>query len=191
MAANCYILGCERTHGAAIIDPGADEKAIERQIAVLGLEPKMIINTHGHVDHIGANSKLGLPVYIHKADAGQLTDPVKNVSASIGMPLKSPPAAKLLQDGDRIDIGDIDIEVIHTPGHTPGSICLKFRDIVFTGDTLFAEGVGRTDFPGGSEPELLKSIQEKLFVLPDSTKVYPGHGPATTIGHEKRKNPFF
>ena len=107
----------------------------------------------------------------------------------LGMPISSPPASRLLEDGDKINVGNLILEVIHTPGHTQGSICLKCDEIVFTGDTLFAEGVGRTDLQGGSESELIKSIRERLFILPDETKVYPGHGPATTIGHEKGHNP--
>ena len=188
IAANCYILGCAKTKEAVVIDPGADEGDIKRQITVLGLSPRYIINTHGHGDHIGANSKIGLPVFIHEADAQWLTNPMKNML--LGIPVNSPPAARLLLDGDKIDVGDLELEIIHTPGHTPGSICIKCDDAVFTGDTLFAEGVGRTDLPGGSEIELMRSIKKKLFILPDKTMVYPGHGPATTIGHEKGRNPF-
>ena len=191
ISANCYIFGCAETKEAVIIDPGAEDVEIKRQVAVLGLSPKCVINTHGHADHIGANSKMGLPIFIHASDAQCLTNPVKNVSGMIGIPISSPPASRLLEDGDTIEIGGLFLEVLHTPGHTQGSICLRFEDAVFTGDTLFAEGVGRTDLPGGSEVKLMKSIKEKLFTLPDDTKVYPGHGPATTIGHEKGHNPFF
>ena len=166
VAANCYILGCANTKEAVVIDPGAEDNLIKQQISALGLTAICVINTHGHGDHIGANSKMGLPVFIHAADAQCLTNPLKNMSGMLGIP------------------------VIYTPGHTPGSICLRCDEIVFTGDTLFAEGVGRTDLPGGVEYKLIKSIREKLFILPDETKVYPGHGPATTIGHEKGHNPF-
>ena len=191
IAANCYIFGCANTKEAVIIDPGAEDAEIKRQVAELGLSPKCVINTHGHGDHIGANSKMGLPIFIHASDAQCLTDPVKNVSGMIGIPISSPPASRLLDDGDTIEVGELVLEVLHTPGHTEGSICLRCEDVVFTGDTLFAEGVGRTDLPGGSEAKLMRSITEKLFTLPDDTKVYPGHGPATTIGHEKGHNPFF
>lgn len=180
--ANCYILGCARTREALVIDPGAEDAVIKKRLKEDGLTAKSVVNTHGHGDHIGANAKMELPVYIHKADAQMLVNPVKNASLMTGMPVTSPPAAKLLEDGDKINAGDLLLEVIHTPGHTPGSICLKVDDILFTGDTLFAEGVGRTDLPGGSETELMRSIKEKLLVLPDTTKIYPGHGPATTIG---------
>lgn len=174
VAANCYILGCANTKEAVVIDPGAEDGLIKQEISALGLTAICVINTHGHGDHIGANSKMGLPVFIHAADAKCLTNP----------------ASRLLEDGDKIDVGDLIFEVIHTPGHTPGSISLGCDGIVFTGDTLFAEGVGRTDLPGGSETEIIKSIRERLFILPDETKVYPGHGSATTIGHEKGHNPF-
>lgn len=188
--ANCYIFGCARTREAAIIDPGADEDLIKKLIDEEGLTPKCIINTHGHGDHIGANAKFDVPVFIHKADAKCLTNPLKNMSIMMGILISSPAASRLLEDGDKITVGDLPLEVIHTPGHTPGSICLKWDETVFTGDTLFAEGIGRTDLPGGSEAEIIRSIKDKLFVLPDETKVYPGHGPATTIGHEKEHNPF-
>jgi hydroxyacylglutathione hydrolase len=190
VAANCYIFGCANTKEAVVIDPGAEDNLIKQQINVSGLTPRYIINTHGHGDHIGANSKMRLPVFIHVSDAKCLTNPLKNMSMMLGMPISSPPASRLLEDGDKIDVGDLTIEIIHTPGHTPGSICLKCDEIVFTGDTLFAGGVGRTDLPGGSEAELIKSIRERLFVLPDETEVYPGHGPATTIGREKGHNSF-
>lgn len=190
VAANCYILGCANTKEAVVIDPGAEDGLIKQEISALDLTAICIINTHGHGDHIGANSKMGLPVFIHAADAKCLTNPLKNMSGILGIPINSPPASRLLEDGDKIDVGDLIFEVIHTPGHTPGSISLRCDGIVFTGDTLFAEGVGRTDLPGGSETEIIKSIRERLFILPDETKVYPGHGPATTIGHEKGHNPF-
>ena len=189
VAANCYIFGCANTKEAVVIDPGAEDNLIKQQISALGLTAICVINTHGHGDHIGANSKMGLPVFIHAADAQCLTNPLKNMSVMLGVPISSPPASRLLEDGDKINVGDLILEVMHTPGHTPGSICLRCDEIVFTGDTLFAEGVGRTDLPGGSGFKLIKSIREKLFILSEETKVYPGHGPATTIGHEKGHNP--
>ncbi len=189
VAANCYLFGCANTKEAAIIDPGAEDGLIKERISALGLKPVYVINTHGHGDHIGANSKMGLPILIHAADAQCLTNPLKNMSGMLGVPISSPPASRLLEDGDKINVGNLILEVIHTPGHTPGSICLRCDEIVFTGDTLFAEGVGRTDLPGGMQYRLIKSIKERLFILPDETKVYPGHGPATTIGHEKGHNP--
>ncbi len=187
---NCYILGCERTHEAVIIDPGADDEKIKRRLSKKGLSAGYIINTHGHADHIGANGKFGLPVMIHGLDAPFLSDPEMNFSAMMGMAISLPPPERLLEDGDKLDVGDLLLEIIHTPGHTPGSISVKCEDMVFTGDALFNEAVGRTDFPYGSEEDLLKSIREKLLPLPDSTKVYPGHGAATTIGYEREHNPF-
>lgn len=174
IAANCYIFGCANTKEAAVIDPGAEDGLIKKRISALGLKPIYVINTHGHGDHTGANSKMGLPVLIHAADSRYLMNS---------------PASRLLEDGETIEVGELTLEVIHTPGHTPGSICLKCDEVIFTGDTLFAEGYGRTDLPGGVEYKLIKSIRERLLTLPDETKVYPGHGPATTIGHEKGHNP--
>jgi len=189
VAANCYIFGCANTKEAVIIDPGAEDGLIKARISALGLKPIYVINTHGHGDHIGANSKMKLPILIHASDAQYLMNPLKNMSAMVGAPVSSPPASRLLEDGETIEVGELTLEVMHTPGHTPGSICLKCGEIIFTGDTLFAEGYGRTDLPGGVEYKLIKSVRERLFTLPDETKVYPGHGPATTIGHEKGHNP--
>ncbi len=190
MGSNCYIVGCGSSLEAVIIDPGAEGNRIKSLLEKHSLKGKYIINTHGHGDHIGANNALGLPVLIHKLDAGFLTDPVKNLSASFFLNISSPRAARLLEDADVIEFGRLSLSVIHTPGHTPGSISLKMENAVFTGDTLFCGGVGRTDLPGGDEDKLLKSIDERLLVLDDDTIVYPGHGPDTTIGEEKRNNPF-
>ncbi len=187
---NCYILGCSRTLEAVIIDPGDEDGRIKGRLSGNNLSAKYIINTHGHADHIGANGKFDLPVMIHKSDAPFLSNPVKNLSAMLGMPISSPPASRVLEDGEKLYVGDLLLEVIHTPGHTPGSVSIRCEDMVFTGDALFNEGMGRTDFPYSSEEDLLESIREKLLVLPDSTKVYPGHGAATTIGYEKDHNPF-
>ena len=190
MGANCYILGCESSKEAIIIDPGGDYQKIIACLEEQGLEPKIIINTHGHLDHIGANDKFNLPIYIHELDAEYLTEPVKNLSALFGPPYTSPAASRLLKDGDKIELGEISLEVIHTPGHSPGGICLKTDDIIFTGDTLFCGGIGRTDFPAASEKEIIKSIKEKIFTLDDRVIIYPGHGPCSTVGREKRENPF-
>jgi len=187
---NCYILGCAKTLEAVIIDPGAEDGEIKGRLSSKRLSARYIINTHGHADHIGANGRFGLPVMIHRSDVPFLSNPEKNLSAILGMTISSPPANRALEDGDKLYVGDLLLEVIHTPGHTPGSISVKCEDLVFTGDALFNEGIGRTDFPYSSEKDLLRSIREKLLVLPDSTKVYPGHGAATTIGYEKTHNPF-
>lgn len=187
---NCYILGCRKTLEAVIIDPGAEDDKIKKLLVKRGLTARYIINTHGHADHIGCNGKFDLPILIHRLDAPFLVNPAKNLSLMLGMVISSPPARRVIEDKETLYIGELVLEFIHIPGHTPGSIAVKCEDIVFTGDTLFNESVGRTDFPYGSQEILLKSIKEKLLVLSDSTKVYPGHGAASTIGYEKRHNPF-
>lgn len=190
MQANCYIVGDASTKEVFIIDPGGDYEKISLLVEKNGYNVKSVINTHGHMDHISANGHLNFPVWIHKADADFLEDPSKNLSYLTGSGLKSPSAAKLLEDGDVLKAGDIALKVMHTPGHTPGSICLKSDGMVFTGDTLFYAGVGRTDFPYGSEEKLMSSLKNKVLSLDDDTVVYPGHGPSTTIGREKKANPF-
>lgn len=190
MEANCYILGCKETAQAIIIDPGDDYLRITNTLEESDLEAKLIINTHGHIDHIGANDKFGLPIWIHELDADYLIDPGKNLSELFGRPYTSPPATRLLKGGDKIKLDQISLEVIHTPGHTPGGICLKTDGIIFTGDTLLCGGIGRTDFPYASEEELIKSIKEKILGLDDGVIVYPGHGPSSSIDKERRENPF-
>lgn len=187
---NCYLLGCQKTSEALIIDPGDDYPEIEEAIQRKELSPKLIVNTHGHIDHIGADGRFKLPIWIHKLDEAFLNDPMKNLSAFVGSSGTFPSADRLLEDKDQIKIGQLSLEVMHTPGHTPGGICLKCDKIVFTGDTLFCGGVGRTDFSYSSEKDLFKSIKEKLLVLDDETTIYPGHGPSSTIGEEKCTNPF-
>lgn len=190
MEVNCYILGCDRTKEAVIIDPGADCDKIKNRLEEMKVSAKYILNTHGHGDHIGVNEKFGLPVLIHQLDAPFLKNSIKNLSAMFGFNVSSPNANRLLEDRDIVKVGNLSLEIIHTPGHTPGSISIKCDNIVFTGDTLFCEGVGRTDLPYASEKDLFNSIREKLLILPDSTRIYPGHGPASTIGHERKHNPF-
>jgi len=187
---NCYVFGSKRTKDVVIIDPGADPDRIKELIKREGLIPKCIINTHGHIDHIGANSELDLPVYIHEKDANFLTNPLLSLAAFYGKLKGSPRASRTLKEGDNIDISGIMLKVIHTPGHTPGGISLYTEGIVFTGDTLFAQSIGRTDLPYGSQKDITNSIKEKLFNLADSTIVYPGHGEETSIGIEKRTNPW-
>ena len=149
------------------------------------------MNTHGHIDHILANNDFDLPIFIHEADACYLSEAAFNLSHNVLVGrFKSKEPERLLKDNDIIKVGRLDIKVIHTPGHTPGGICLYYNKVLFSGDTLFFGGVGRTDLPQGNESFLLSSIKDKLFKLPDETRVYPGHGPATTIGREKKLNPF-
>lgn len=185
---NCYIFGCSRTREVTIIDPGAEQDKIISLLDKEKLIARFIINTHGHIDHIGANAFFKLPVYIHKADANFLTNPLLNLSlvhANFGV---LPKASRLLEDKDEIEISDIMLKVIHTPGHTPGGISLHYKDIVFTGDTLFNGSVGRTDLPGGDKARLIDSINSKLMKLDDDTVVWPGHGDSTTIGIERKSN---
>lgn len=196
---NCYIMVCERSREAAIIDPGfdrLDEEVVLEKLLELRLAVKYIINTHGHMDHISGNLKIkrrtGAEIAIHCYDADMLTDPKKNLSMMLGLNVVSPPPDIILQDGDEIRVGYLRIKVIHTPGHTSGSISLYIEEekAIFTGDTLFAGSIGRTDLPGASYEEIISSIKGKLLRLPDETKVYPGHGPETTIGAERRENIF-
>ncbi len=190
MECNCYIVGCDKTKDAVVIDPGADPKRIKSLADKKGLKIKYIINTHGHGDHIGANSAFDVPILIHGLDEDFLADPAKNLSSMFFFNISSPKAARLLKDGDTIEFGACRLSVIHTPGHTPGSVSLKMGDEIFTGDTLFCGGIGRTDLPNGDETEIVKSIRDKLMVFGDDTKIYPGHGPDSTIGAERCNNPF-
>jgi len=191
---NCYILAADIGCQAIIIDPGAEEDRIRRVLNKHKLRPAMVINTHGHFDHIGCDDNFAVPVYIHQDDLPLLGDPHLNLSLFIASSYSVESKARVLQDKDKIDLEGLQLEVIHTPGHTPGGICLWLKkpvdNILFSGDTLFFQSVGRTDFHGSNEKILIKSIKERLFVLPDETEVYPGHGPASTIGEEKRSNHF-
>ena len=192
--ANCFVLGCDTTQEAAVIDPGDEPDRILLALAESNLTVKLIINTHGHFDHVGANKKLkdvtGAPILIHPLDAPMLNQ-LASSAAAWGMTAEnSPPADRELQDGDQINFGKINLKVLHTPGHTPGGISLYTDHEAFVGDTLFAGSIGRTDFPGGSFKTLKESIQQKLFALGDDLKVYPGHNQPTTIGVERRTNPF-
>ena len=192
--ANCFIIGCEKTRKAAVIDPGDESSRILMKLAEQKLTVEYIINTHGHFDHVGANRKLkeatGAKLIIHALDQSMLKV-LSETSAAFGLSVEnSPPPDQTVQDGDIIQFGEIILTVLHTPGHTPGGISLHTDGVVFVGDTLFAGSIGRTDFPGGDFDTLISSIKNKLYSLGDQVIVYTGHGPETTIGREKRSNPF-
>ena len=192
---NCYIVGCERTREAAVIDPGGDADRILTTLAKDKLRCLYIINTHGHFDHSADNKRLKevtrAQLLIHRADAPMIL----HQSTGGGMwgthVDNSPPPDRYLEDGDIITFGDISLKVLHTPGHSPGGISLVTDRVVFVGDTLFAGSIGRTDFPGGDYEGLLWNVREKIFTLGDDVVVYPGHGPKTAVGRERKTNPFF
>jgi glyoxylase-like metal-dependent hydrolase (beta-lactamase superfamily II) len=192
--ANCYILHDEKTKETAVIDPGGDFPEIRSFIEANGLRTKYIIITHGHGDHIGALSELkdytGAAVCIHREDQEMLGNSQMNFTAQMGCQLVEMSADRLLEDGDVLELGDTRLKVIHTPGHSRGSICIYSEGSLFSGDTLFACSIGRTDLLGGSYDEIIESIKGKLLILPDDTAVYPGHGPSSTILIEKKRNPF-
>ena len=195
MAVNCYIVGCEETREVAVIDPGGNPRAILNFLKENDLTAKYIINTHGHIDHIGANRAVkeatNAKLLIHKDDAKMLVNPASNLSFLMGSKLTSPAADEYIDEGDIIKLGNtVELKVMHTPGHSPGGICLQTGNIIFVGDTLFQGSVGRTDFPGGSYKQLIQVIKEKLLCYDDEVVCYPGHGPATTIGFERENNPF-
>ncbi|MBQ3863215.1 MAG: MBL fold metallo-hydrolase [Schwartzia sp.] len=190
---NCYVISDDNGIGA-VIDPGGNAERILAYIKKENLDIRYVLNTHGHGDHIGADDAVrdgtGAPLYIHAADADMLTDARKNLSAFMGYQALARPADVLLHGGEEITVGDIKLKVVCTPGHSAGGVCFVGDGFVFSGDALFADSIGRTDFPGGSQVELVSSIKRELMVLPDETEVYPGHGPKTTIGWEKVYNPY-
>ena len=199
MAIFAYIVGCEKTGRAVIIDPAGSEDALVKKAAEHGFTITKIINTHGHADHTSGNHRMkeltGAPIVVHPADAkSMVNDHSADFTRMLGREL-TPPPDEFMNDGDVITAGEeVKLEVISTPGHTPGCVCLYTPGHVFTGDTLFVGAVGRTDLPGGSWPTMLKSIQERLLTLPDETVVWPGHNygasPSSTIKQERETNPY-
>lgn len=197
LSTNCYVVSCRETRKAVIVDPGfGGQREAEEVFSFIndsGLELKFIVNTHGHPDHTCGNevvkSRFHVPICIHEADAYMLGASGEATARYFGFDSVSPSADILLHDGDSVTFGDVTLKVVHSPGHSFGSIVILGETEVFTGDTLFAGSIGRTDFPGSSERELQLSLK-KLLRLPDYFVVYPGHGPATTMGEEKRVNPF-
>jgi hydroxyacylglutathione hydrolase len=195
---NCYILRQSgQSEDCLIIDTGLDPGTLINFLKEQNLNPATVVLTHGHIDHIAGLTALRqifpeIKVYIHQLDAGMLDEPMSNLSAMTGAAFTAGPTDFTVQDKDIIEQAGIKLQVLHTPGHTPGGISLYSAEqgVVFSGDALFADSVGRTDFTGGSMTQLVKSIEEKLLTLPEQTKVYPGHGPATTIAHEKAYNQY-
>jgi len=192
-ASNCYIVGSEATKEGMIIDPGAEADFILDEVRKLGLNIKLIVATHAHIDHIAALRRVkeatGAKFAMHELETNGETS--KGIARMLGLssdPLPKPD--RLLKDGDVIEIGDLRFAVLHTPGHSLGGISLYGEGVIFSGDTLFNFGIGRTDFPGCSYEEIMESIHNKLMTLPDDTIVLPGHGPETTIGAERKYNPF-
>jgi len=196
LACNCSIFGDEATREAIVIDPGADIEKIVEILDRHGLHVKAIVITHAHIDHIGGAEKLrsltGAPVWMNPSDE-LIAKSLALQAAWLGMPnAKNPGIDQPAKEGDVLQLGPAKFQILQTPGHTPGSISLFIptESKLVAGDTLFRESIGRTDLPGGSHKNILRSIQEKLFKLPDETLVIPGHGANTTIGREKRFNPF-
>jgi len=194
---NCTILGDEQTREAIVIDPGDDPQEILAHLERHGLTPKQILCTHTHIDHVGAiyelQERAGTPASIHKADLF-LFEKLDVQAQWIGIPMPKRGAIEhFVEDGGAVACHGVEVGVIHTPGHTPGSASFHLagdRNILFTGDTLFAQSIGRTDLWGGSHPQIIASIQKKLMTFDDDTLVISGHGQRTTIGHERRYNPF-
>lgn len=199
LEANCYLVSCPHTGDMLVIDPGAEAERILRRVRARGGRVVSVVHTHGHFDHIGATEAVlaGIaerpPLLAHPDDAYLYDSAARSFGAPYGYALPETPATpdRRLNDGDEVQVGTLRLEVVHTPGHTPGSISLVCGDVcVFSGDTLFHHGIGRTDLPGGDEDAIYESILTRLYPLPANLAVYPGHGPATTIAEERRANPF-
>jgi hydroxyacylglutathione hydrolase len=192
---NCYVLIDPTKATCLLVDPGEAGGSLERFLDGERLTVERILLTHGHFDHIAGVSSLrsrrSAPVWIHSSDAAMLTRPESNLSVFLGLDCRTEPADGFLEDGAVIPFGPADgLRVIHTPGHTPGGVCFSGEGFVIAGDTLFRGSIGRTDFPGSSERLLLQSIHDGLLVLADDVRVFPGHGESTSIGHERKHNPF-
>ncbi|MGQ9566041.1 MAG: MBL fold metallo-hydrolase [Candidatus Bathyarchaeales archaeon] len=199
LGTNCYVVWCEETKEAIVVDPAFStenegKRTVLHLVEANSLDVKYIVNTHGHADHTSGNGLVkkitGAPIVIHELDAPLLGKSGEGWAHMFGIKLVSPPADKTVREGEAIRFGKQLLRVIHTPGHTEGSISLVGNECVFVGDTLFQGSIGRTDFPGGSYKQIIQSIKQKLLILPDYFKIYTGHGPTTTIGTERKTNPF-
>ncbi len=195
LACNCYVVGDGETKEAIVIDPGGDAQELAAALAEQSLRVTAIVATHAHFDHLIAAEHLreltGAPFLLHDADRPLLDWYQESGLLFLGIELPPPPEVDTpAVEGDRLRAGSVELQIVHTPGHSPGSISLFGDEVMFSGDTLFAQGVGRVDLPGGDGRALVNAITEKIFTLPDETPVYPGHGPATTVAREKRANPF-
>lgn len=192
--ANCYIIADKKGGKGVIVDAGGDGRMIMDLVKKNNLKILYIIATHAHIDHIAEVGRIkestGANFLLHSLDLPLLKDPDLNLSSFMQIPYTFPSPQSLLQEGQRLKAGEVELQVLHTPGHTPGSICLKMDEFILTGDALFAGGVGRVDLPGGDFEALQNSIRDKIFSLPDEICVLPGHGPETTVGKEKKDNPF-
>ncbi len=192
---NCYLVASEPTKEAIVIDPGGSAGVIMDTIAAQGLDVKYIILTHGHYDHFEAAldvaRKTGAKIGIHKLDAAALSDQTISLASWLGENPETFTPDFELTDGQIIKFGDLEAKILATPGHSPGGITVNIGNTLFTGDLLFHQSIGRTDFAGGSYESLLKSVREQIFKYPDQVKVYPGHGPSTTVGDERKNNPYF
>ena len=194
---NCYFMINQETKQGVVVDPGDDAQMLYRQIKALDFVPEAILLTHGHFDHVTGTQELreltGAKVYIHETERLTVEETITHMFPQMGNSGKKVPVDEWMAGEPVLEIAGFRIHVYMTPGHTRGGVCYYFpaEGVLFSGDTLFASSIGRTDFAGGSYSALIWSVEEKLFVLPDETKVYPGHEGFTTIGHEKRYNPFF
>jgi glyoxylase-like metal-dependent hydrolase (beta-lactamase superfamily II) len=191
---NCYLVWNKGDNSGVIIDPGDEDELILERVKKLGIIPKAILLTHGHADHIAAVSaikeNLNVPLYVGEGDEPLLDSPTKNISAMLGFQIKCPPPDRKLRDGDVISFGALEFTIFSTPGHTPGSVSYFAENGLFCGDALFQGSIGRTDLPGGDYDQLISSIEKSILSLPDDIICYPGHGPSTTVGEEKKSNPF-
>jgi len=191
---NCFLVACQKTREAMVVDPGEDADRILSLAGIEGLTINVVVNTHGHFDHIGANQQVvtatGATLMLHASDLSLLQN-ARHHAQVYGLTVtQSPDPDRLIDQGDTFMVGEHEFKVLHVPGHSPGSICLLGDGHLFVGDVLFAGSIGRTDLPGGDFDLLVSGVRKRLFCLPDDTIVHPGHGPDTTIGQERRHNPF-